>query len=85
MPENYELGNIAANHTFIPLFKHQIDRDIIAYALIKGNIVNVTPKTWTTEFEQVLELCGSALVVITKCETSDDVRYIYQMVCITNR
>ncbi len=73
MPENLELGNIAAPYTFISLFKHQIYRDIIAFALINGNIENVTPRTWTAEFEAVLEMCGGALVVITRYETSDDI------------
>lgn len=78
MCADIEMQNLLGTYTFKSLSETNVQLDIIAYALINGNITDVSPRNWTNNFKGILETCGGALVIITRHETSDELTQIFE-------
>ena len=73
MCADIEMQNLLGTYTFKSLSRHNCHYDAIVYALIDGDISIITPRNWTNNFEEVLEVCGGALILITREESSDEI------------
>lgn len=73
MCADIEMQNLRGTYTFKSLSHYQYDLNIIAYALVNGNVSIITPRNWTGSFEEALEACGGALVIVTREESSDEI------------